>query len=65
MYHVHISINTEHVFIMLTCGAVLYSDSRLLCFLNIRLAAQRAQYIKEKMEEMQCYKRALDAQVGR
>ncbi|XP_055479686.1 coiled-coil domain-containing protein 81 [Psammomys obesus] len=31
--------------------------------LTEELAAQRAQYIKEKMEEMQCYKRALDAQI--
>jgi hypothetical protein len=36
-----------------------------LLFLNTRLAAQRAQYLKEKMEETQHYKRALDAQVGR
>uniref|UniRef100_A0A8C9CNR9 Coiled-coil domain containing 81 n=1 Tax=Phocoena sinus TaxID=42100 RepID=A0A8C9CNR9_PHOSS len=27
------------------------------------LAAQRAKYIKDKMEETQCYKRALDAQI--
>ncbi|KAJ7320046.1 hypothetical protein JRQ81_019557 [Phrynocephalus forsythii] len=27
------------------------------------LAAQRAKYLKEKMEEMQCYKRALDTQI--
>uniref|UniRef100_A0A6J0UYV7 Coiled-coil domain-containing protein 81 n=1 Tax=Pogona vitticeps TaxID=103695 RepID=A0A6J0UYV7_9SAUR len=27
------------------------------------LAAQRAKYLKDKMEEMQCYKRALDTQI--
>ncbi|CAK7315419.1 Coiled-coil domain-containing protein 81 [Vulpes lagopus] len=31
--------------------------------LTEELAAQRAQYIKDKMEETQCYKRALDAQI--
>nr|XP_035938037.1 coiled-coil domain-containing protein 81 isoform X1 [Halichoerus grypus] len=31
--------------------------------LTEELAAQRAQYIKDKMEETQCYKRALDAQM--
>lgn len=31
--------------------------------LTEEVAAQRAQYLKEKMEETQCYKRALDAQV--
>ncbi|XP_026640225.1 coiled-coil domain-containing protein 81 [Microtus ochrogaster] len=40
-----------------------YNGSHLLCVLNTRLAAQRAQYLKEKMEETQYYKRALDAQV--
>ncbi|XP_010971691.1 coiled-coil domain-containing protein 81 isoform X2 [Camelus ferus] len=31
--------------------------------LTEELAAQRAKYIKDKMEETQCYKRALDAQI--
>ncbi|KAM9220952.1 coiled-coil domain-containing protein 81 isoform 2-T2 [Dugong dugon] len=31
--------------------------------LTEELAAQRAQYLKDKMEESQCYKRALDAQI--
>ncbi|XP_008592449.1 PREDICTED: coiled-coil domain-containing protein 81 [Galeopterus variegatus] len=31
--------------------------------LTEELAAQRAKYLKDKMEETQCYKRALDAQV--
>ncbi|XP_007944479.1 coiled-coil domain-containing protein 81 [Orycteropus afer afer] len=31
--------------------------------LTEELAAQRAKYLKDKMEESQCYKRALDAQV--
>ncbi|XP_010596516.1 coiled-coil domain-containing protein 81 [Loxodonta africana] len=31
--------------------------------LTEELAAQRAQYLKDKMEETQCYKRALDAQI--
>uniref|UniRef100_A0A8C6DBJ3 Coiled-coil domain containing 81 n=1 Tax=Moschus moschiferus TaxID=68415 RepID=A0A8C6DBJ3_MOSMO len=31
--------------------------------LTDELAAQRAKYIKDKMEETQCYKRALDAQI--
>ena len=69
MDYVHSPINTEHALMMPACVAVLYSDcvkwrSRLLCFLITRLAAQRAQYLKEKMEETQHYKRALDAQVG-
>lgn len=35
----------------------------LLLFLTARLAVQRAKFLKDKMEETQCYKRALDAQV--
>ena len=35
----------------------------LLLFLTARLAAQRAKFLKDKIEETQCYKRALDAQV--
>jgi len=50
---------------MLICAT---KDSKKLCphlllFVTARLAAQRAKYIKDKMEETQCYKRALDAQV--
>lgn len=50
---------------MLIC---ITKDNNKLCpcfFLSLiaRLAAQRAKYIKDKMEETQCYKRALDAQV--
>lgn len=37
--------------------------SHLLLFLMARLAAQRAKYIRDKMEETKCYKRALDVQV--
>lgn len=34
-----------------------------LLFLPARLAAQRVRYLRDKMEETQCYQRALDAQV--
>lgn len=35
-----------------------------MCFFPVsRLANQRAKFLKDKMEEMQCYKRALDTQV--
>lgn len=37
--------------------------THLLFSLTARLASQRAKYIKDKMEETQCYRRALDAQV--
>lgn len=55
----------KYILVMLICITEDNNERRprLLLSLIARLDAQRAKYIRDKMEDTQCYKRALDAQV--